>query len=121
MSHASDERFRELAMKLVSFECMPEEKAELRGLIDQNPARREELQKFCRSVGLARELLPLANALEATEGRMSVGEMETFKAALAQRREEKRRQAGAPPTNNADSGNQGPKVIDAEVVEEDRK
>ncbi len=74
MSQTSDERFRELAMKLVSFECSAQEKEELRQIIDQNPERREELQKICLSVGIARELLPLSNALEATEGRMSAGE-----------------------------------------------
>lgn len=89
MSQTRDERFQELAMKLVSFECSAEEKAELRRIIDQNPEGREELQKLCLSVGMAREWLPLANALEATEGRMSVGELETFKAKLAQRREQK--------------------------------
>lgn len=118
MSQTSDERFRELAMKLVSFECSAQEKEELRRIIDQNPARREELQKICLSVGIARELLPLTNALDATEGRMSAGELETFKTALAKRREEKRRQSGAPPTNNPDTGDQGPKVIDAELVPE---
>jgi hypothetical protein len=112
MSNVSDERFRELAMKLVSFECSAEEKAELRRSIDENPARREELQRLCMSVGVARELLPLANALEATEGRMSAGELATFKAALAQRREEQRR--------GAESNQRGPAVIDAEVVPEKR-
>jgi DNA-binding PadR family transcriptional regulator len=96
MSQTSDERFQELATKLVSFECFAEEKAELRRIIDQNPARREELQSLCLSVGMARELLPLVNALEATEGHMSAGEMEAFKAALAQRREEKRQNSAAP-------------------------
>ena len=92
MSHASDERFKELAIKFVSFECSAEEKAELRRIIDQEPARREELQKLCVSVGIARELLPLANALEATEGRMSIGELEVFKSELARRREQKKSQ-----------------------------
>lgn len=96
MSNAGDERFQELAMKLVRFECSAEEKAELRRIIDQDPARREELQKLCISVGIVRELLPLANALEATEGRMSTGELEAFKSALAQRREN-RRDPVAPP------------------------
>lgn len=116
MSHASDERFQELAMKLVSFECSAEEKAELRRIIDQEPARREELQKLCLSVGISRELLPLANALEATEGRMSQRELESFKTALARRREEKRRASGAAAAGNSGDGSQGPTVIDAEVV-----
>ena len=115
MSHASDERFRELAMKLVNFECTPEEKAELRRIIEQEPARRKELQKLCLSVGLARELLPLANALEATEGRMSVGEMETFKAALAQRREEK--PSRSPETSVAPQIEAKPRVLSAKELE----
>ena len=115
MSHASDERFQELAMKLVSFECSAEEKAELRRIIDQNPARREELQKLCLSVGIARELLPLANALEATEGRMSQGEVETFKAALAQRREKKPGRS-ADPSVTAQAGAK-PRILSAKELE----
>ncbi|MEI6342221.1 MAG: hypothetical protein WCR07_09700 [Verrucomicrobiota bacterium] len=116
MSHASDERFKELAMKLVSFECSAEEKAELRRIIDQSLARREELQKLCLSVGIARELLPLANALEATEGRMTAGELEAFKGALARRREEKRRESGAAAAGTSGESNRGPSIIDAQVV-----
>lgn len=112
MSQTRDERFQELALKLVSFECPPEEKAELRRLLEENPARREQLQQLCLSVGIAREVLPLADALEATEGRLSVGELASFKGALARRREEQRRQAGG---NHRD-----PAVIDAEVVPEKR-
>jgi hypothetical protein len=89
MNPAADQRFRELAIKLVGRECTAEEKAELRSIIDQNPERREELKRLCTNTGIARELLPLSSALEATEGRMSVAEMESFKKALARRREEK--------------------------------
>lgn len=117
MSHDS-ERFRELALKFVSFECSAEEKAELVRIIDQDPARREELQKLCTSVGIARELLPLVNALEATAGRMSAGEMEGFKAALARQRDEKRRASGAAAAGASGANNQGPSIIDAEVVPE---
>ena len=117
MSHASDERFRELVMKLVSFECTPEEKAELRRIIEQKPARREELQKFCLSVGLARELLPLANALEATEGKMTAGERDAFKLAVAKRREQKKtlesRSRAAWDTKRTATGGPSP-VIDVE-------
>jgi hypothetical protein len=116
MSQTRDERFQELALKLVSFECTPEEKAELRRIIDQDPARREELQRLCISVGIARELLPLADALEATEGRMSTGELATFNAALARRREEKRRFTGGPPPSKDGADGGGPKIIEADVV-----
>ena len=117
MSHASDERFRELVMKLVSFECTPEEKAELRRIIEQKPACREELQKFCLSVGLARELLPLADSLEATEGKMTAGERDAFKLAVAKRREQKKtlesRSRAAWDTKRTATGGPSP-VIDVE-------
>ncbi len=103
-------------MQLVSFECSAEEKAELRRIIDQQPARREELQKLCLSVGIARELLPLANSLGATEGRMSQGEVGSFKAALARRREEQRRASGAAAVGDSGEGSPGPTIIDAQVV-----
>ena len=90
MNPVSDERFMELAMKLIGFECTAEEKAELHRIIEQHPERREQLQKLCDSAWISRELLPLAKALEATVGRMSAGEMEAFKAALAKQREQKR-------------------------------
>lgn len=97
MSQTRDERFQELALKLVSFECPPAEKAELRRLLEEKPARREQLQQLCLSVGVAREVLPLADALEATEGRLSVSELETFKSALAQRREKQTAPSLPPP------------------------
>jgi hypothetical protein len=90
MNPVSDERFLELAMKLIGFECTAEEKAELHRIIDQFPERREQLQKRCISAGISRELLPLLNALEATEGKMTAGEMDAFKAAVAKRREQKK-------------------------------
>lgn len=90
MSHITDKRFAELAMKLVSFECSAEEKAELRRCIEQETERREELQELCLSAGIARELLPLANALEAAQDQMSVDEINAFKEALSKRRELKR-------------------------------
>lgn len=92
MNPVSDERFMELAMKLIGFECTAEEKAELHRIIEQHPERREQLQKLCISAGISRELLPLANALEATEGKMTAGERDAFKLAVAKRREQKKTQ-----------------------------
>ncbi len=115
MSQTSDERFKELAMKLVSFECSCEEKAELRRIIEQEPARREELQTRCLSVGIARELLPLANALEATEGQISVRELEAFKDALARRRKELRNRS--PETSAAPQVEAKPHVLSAKELE----
>lgn len=106
-------------MKLVGRECTAEEKAELRRLLEEEPGRRELLQKLCDSVGIARELLPLVSALEATEGRMSAGEMEYFRLAVARRREN-RRESGAAAAETSGGGDQGPSIIDAEVVPEKR-
>jgi len=99
-------------MKLVRFECTAEEKAELHRVIDQHPERREQLQKLCDSAWISRELLPLAKALEATVGRMSAGEMEAFKAALAKQREQKRthesRSRGPGDSNRTGTGGRSP-------------
>lgn len=96
MNLARDERFMELAMKLVVRECSAEEKAELKQILAEEPERKAHLTKLCASAVIVRELLPLANALEATEGEMTAGEMEAFKAALVRRREEKRQKSAAP-------------------------
>lgn len=100
MSDPIDERFQELAMKLVRFECSVEEKAELKRIIEQYPTRSEELRSLGIKVGIARELLPLVNALDATEGSMPKEHKENLKAVLAKKREQRR-------AGNTDSGNGG--------------
>lgn len=112
----SSERFTELAMKLVSFECSAEEKAELRRFIDHDPARREELQNLTISVGIAREILPLAKALEATDGCMTASEIDTFKLALAKVREEQKGRTGAASPDKSGVGNQRATVTDSETL-----
>lgn len=97
MSETTDERFQELAMKLVRFECSAEEKAELKSIIEQYPTRREELRTLGIRVGIARELLPMVEALGATEGTLSKAEQDTLAVARARRREQRR-------ARNSDSG-----------------
>ncbi len=118
MNPANDQRFRELAMKLVGRECTAEEKAELRRMVEAESGRREELQRICQSAGVARELLPLVSALEATAGRMSAGEMEYFRLAVARRREQRQNQANVPPADSPPPEDPEPPVIDAEIVPE---
>lgn len=118
MNPANDQRFRELAMKLVGRECTAEEKAELRRMVEEESGRREELQRICQSAGVARELLPLVSALEATAGRMSAGEMEYFRLAVARRREQRQNQANVPPADSPPPEDPEPPVIDAEIVPE---
>ncbi len=112
-------------MKLVARECSAAEKAELRRLLEEEPERRAYLTKLCTSAGIARELLPLVSALEATDGEMTETEMAKLRSEVARVRKVRGKAAGADSQEESSSrrkntGDEGRDrtVIDAELVPE---
>lgn len=124
MNPARDERFLELAMKLGARECSAAEKAELKQILAEEPQRATQLTKLCASAVIARELVPLVSALEATEGEMTFGEMEAFRRHVARVRRSSKEEATPPPPQedsphgNDGNGGEGDGIIEAEVVPE---
>lgn len=60
----SDERFHELAHKALGKEATPAEQRELRALIAEKPALKEELEQMSTEVAAVREILPLLEDIE---------------------------------------------------------
>ena len=63
----SDDYFVELAMKVVAQQATPAEQKELDELIVIRPELRTDLEQLRNAARLAKEALPLVNAIEATE------------------------------------------------------
>ena len=62
----NDDRFFDLAMKIIAGQATEAERAELDALVARQPELKAELERLRADVRLAREVLPLANATEAT-------------------------------------------------------
>lgn len=60
----SDERFHELAHKALGKEATPAEQRELRALIAEKPALKEQLEQMSIEVSAVREILPLLEDIE---------------------------------------------------------
>lgn len=62
----NDDRFFDLALKVIAGHCSDPERAELDALFKRRPELKAEFERLQADVGLAREVLPLVNATEAT-------------------------------------------------------
>lgn len=96
MNPMNDERFLDLAMKVVAQQATAAERAELDGLLAAEPERAAELERLRGAARLAKEALPLVNATEATagelpgyaRGRLQTKVRETYGAAQTTERED---------------------------------
>ena len=70
MNTMNDERFFDLAMKVVVRQASAAEQAELDTLLAAEPGRRAEFERLRGAVRLAQEVLPLVQATEATAGEL---------------------------------------------------
>ena len=70
MNSMNDERFFDLTMKVVVRQASAAERAELDTLLAAEPGRRAEFERLRHAAGLAREVLPLVQATEATAGEL---------------------------------------------------
>lgn len=66
----NDERFFDLAMKVIARQCTDAERAELDALLAREPKLRTEFDRLESDVRVAKEALPLVNATEATAGEL---------------------------------------------------
>src|ERR1035441_10448761 len=62
----NDDRFFDLAMKVTARQATEAERAELDALVARQPELKAELERLQADVRLAREVLPLVGATEAT-------------------------------------------------------
>ena len=62
----SDQRFFDLAMKAIARQASEAERAELDALLAREPQRRAEFEGLQADTRLAREVLPLVDATDAT-------------------------------------------------------
>lgn len=70
MNAWNEERFSELAMKVIARQSTDAERAELEALLVSDPALRSEYQRLQSDVRLAKELAPLVEGTAATQGEM---------------------------------------------------
>jgi hypothetical protein len=66
----NDERFFDLAMKVIARQCTDAERAELDALLARAPELKTEFARLQAEVRVAKEVLPLVNATEATAGEL---------------------------------------------------
>ena len=70
MNSMNDERFFDLAMKVLARQGTDAERAELDALLAREPELKAEFERLRAEVGVAKEALPLVNASEATTGEL---------------------------------------------------
>jgi hypothetical protein len=70
MNSMNDERFFDLAMKVIARQCTDAERAELDALLARAPELKTEFARLQAEVRVAKEVLPLVNATEATGGEL---------------------------------------------------
>lgn len=70
MQSMNDERFFDLALKVVSHQASDAERAELDALLSQQPELKAEFERLRADVGVAKEVLPLVNATATTAGEL---------------------------------------------------
>jgi hypothetical protein len=68
MNSMNDERFFDLAMKVIARQAGDAEHAELDALLAREPELRAEFTRLQADARVAKDALPLANAMEATAG-----------------------------------------------------
>ena len=68
MNSMNDERFFDLAMKVIARQAGDAERAELDALLAREPELRAEFARLQADARVAKDALPLANAMEATAG-----------------------------------------------------
>jgi hypothetical protein len=68
MNSMNDERFFDLAMKVIARQATDAERAELDALIRREPELKAEVERLQADVRTAKEALPLMNAAQATAG-----------------------------------------------------
>ncbi len=66
----SEDRFFDLAMKAIAKQTSPDEQAELDGLLTRQPELQQEYERLQADARLAKEVLPLLAAAQATEGKV---------------------------------------------------
>jgi len=66
--NVNDERFFDLAMKVIARQAGDAERAELDALLAREPELRAEFARLQSDARVAKDALPLANAMEATAG-----------------------------------------------------
>ena len=70
MHSMNDERFFDLAMKVIARQGTDAERAEFDALLAGQPELKAEFERLQAEVGVAKEALPLVNATEATAGEL---------------------------------------------------
>jgi hypothetical protein len=70
MNSMNDERFFELAMKVIARQSTDAERAELDALLAQKPGLKAEFERLQADARLAKDALPLVNATDATAGEL---------------------------------------------------
>lgn len=70
MNSMNDERFFDLAMKIIARQATDTERAELDALLARQPELKPEFVRLQAEVRVARDVLPLVNATEATAGEL---------------------------------------------------
>ena len=68
MNSMNDERFFDLAMKVIARQATDAQRAELDDLLTSRPELKAEYERLQAEVKIAKETLPLVNATEATAG-----------------------------------------------------
>ena len=64
----NDERFFDLAMKVIARQCTEGERAELEAMLAEHPELKAEFEQLQADAGLAREVAPLVAATRASSG-----------------------------------------------------
>ena len=80
MNSMNDERFFDLAMKVIARQCTDAERAELEALLACEEARRTEFAQMKTDVRVAKDALPLVDATQATAGELpayALGRLQT--------------------------------------------
>jgi len=70
MNSMNDERFFDLAMKVIARQASEAERAELDAALTRQPELKAEYERLQAEVRLAKQTLPLVNATEATSGEL---------------------------------------------------
>ena len=70
MNPMNDERFFDLAMKVIACQCTDAERAELDALLVREPERGAEFARLEADARVAKEALPLVDATQATAGEL---------------------------------------------------
>src|SRR2546428_12852086 len=68
MNSMNDQRFFDLAMKTITRQSTDAERAELNSLLASRPELKADLERLRVEARLAKEVLPLAAAIEANRG-----------------------------------------------------